>query len=166
MKRQIFYSYHFKPDSWRVAMVRNIGSIEGNRPATDNDWSKVITGGDTAIKNWIEEQMKYRSCTVVLIGNNTANRKWINHEIVESWNKGMGIVGIDIHGLLNSDGYTAYKGENPFDYITHGQTGKPLSSVIKRYEPVGVNSKERYAWIAKYLSDAVEEAVKIRASYS
>ncbi len=33
--------------------------------------------------------MKYRSCTVVLVGENTANRKWINHEIVESWNAGM-----------------------------------------------------------------------------
>lgn len=162
MKRQIFYSYHFKPDAWRVAMVRNIGSIEGNRPVTDNDWGKVISGGDIAIKNWIEKQMEYRSCTVVLIGYQTANRKWINHEIIESWNKGMGIVGIDIHGLLNQDGYASYRGENPFDYVVQGKTGKPLSTIVKRYNPSGINSKERYAWIAKYLSDAVEEAVKIR----
>lgn len=146
-------------------MVRNIGNIEGNRPATDNDWGKVITGGDIAIRNWIEEQMKYRSCTVVLIGNQTANRKWINYEIIESWNKGMGIVGIDIHGLLNPAGYTAYRGENPFDYIVHHQTGKPLSTIVKRYSPFGVNSKERYAWITSYLSDAVEEAIAIRAKY-
>nr|WP_304441087.1 TIR domain-containing protein [Ignatzschineria sp. F8392] len=32
--------------------------------------------------------MKGRTCTVILAGKNTANRKWINHEIVESWNKG------------------------------------------------------------------------------
>lgn len=166
MARQVFYSYHFKPDSWRVAMVRNIGSIEGNRPATDNDWGKVITGGDLAIKNWIEEQMRYRSCTVVLIGNQTANRKWINHEIIESWNKGMGVVGIDIHGLLNQDGYTAYQGYNPFDYITHGPTGKLLSTIAKRYTPAGNNSKEVYAWIAQYLSDAVEEAIEIRSKHT
>lgn len=162
MKRQIFYSYHFKPDSWRVATVRNIGSIEGNRPATDNDWSKVVSGGDIAITNWIQQQMKYRSCTIVLIGNQTANRKWINYEIIESWDKGMGVVGIDIHGLLNQNGFTAYRGENPFDYITYGPTGKPLSTIVKRYNPSGSNSKERYAWIARYLSDAVEEAVNIR----
>lgn len=165
MKRQIFYSYHFKPDSWRVAMVRNIGSIEGNRPATDNDWGNVITIGDNAIRNWIAEQMKNRSCTIVLIGNQTANRKWINHEIIESWNKGLGIVGINIHGLLNQEGYAAYKGENPFDYIAHGPTGKIMSTIVKRYDPAGNNSKERYAWIAQYLSDVVEEAVKIRANY-
>lgn len=165
MKRQVFYSYHFKPDAWRVAVVRNIGSIEGNKPAADNDWGKVITGGDIAIKNWIEEQMKYRSCTIVLIGNGTANRKWINHEIITSWNKGMGVVGIDIHGLLNQDGHTAYQGYNPFDYITHGPTGKPLSTLVKRYTPSGSNSKEVYAWIARYLSDAVEEAVNVRAKH-
>lgn len=165
MARQVFYSYHFKPDSWRVAMVRNIGSIEGNRPATDNDWGKVILGGDTAIENWIEEQMENRSCTVVLIGSQTANRKWINREIVKSWDKGMGVVGIDIHGLLNKDGYIAYQGNNPFDYITHGSTGKPLSTIVKRYTPSGTISKERYAWIAKYLSDAVEEAISIRSRH-
>ncbi len=165
MKRQVFYSYHFKPDAWRVAIVRNIGSIEGNRPATDNDWTKVIASGDVAIKNWIEDQMKYRSCTVVLIGSQTANRKWVNHEIIESWNKGMGIVGIDIHGLLNQEGLTSYRGANPFDFITHGPTGKLLSTIVKRYEPAGNDSKERYAWIARYLSDAVEEAVKIRTQH-
>lgn len=162
MKRQVFYSYHFKPDSWRVAMVRNIGSIEGNRQVTDNDWGKVITGGENAIKNWITEQMKYRSCTVVLIGNQTANRKWINYEIVESWNKGMGVVGIDIHGLLNQDGFITNQGNNPFDYITHGPTKRPLSSIVKRYTPSGSTSKERYAWIQSYLSAAVEEAINIR----
>lgn len=77
----------------------------------------------------------------------------------------MGIVGIDIHGLLNQNGYTAYQGNNPFDYITHVSTGKLLSAIVKRYTPAGNNSKERYAWIARYLSDAVEEAVKIRARY-
>ena len=38
MARRVFYSFHYSPDNWRAAMVRNIGSIEGNRPATDNGW--------------------------------------------------------------------------------------------------------------------------------
>ena len=29
IKRRVFYSFHYKPDNWRVATVRNIGSIEG-----------------------------------------------------------------------------------------------------------------------------------------
>ena len=162
MTRHVFYSFDYKPDVMRVSQVRNIGAIEANRPARDNDWETVTSGTDPAIKIWITEQMKGRSCAVVLVGENTANRKWINYEIIKSWDEGMGLVGINIHGLKNTDSYIANKGANPFDYIGYGKTGKKLSSIVKCYNPVGSNSKERYAWIAKYLENAVVEAIGIR----
>ena len=164
MTRRVFYSFHYKPDNWRAAQVRNIGSIEGNEPASDNDWETVKRGGDVAIKRWIAGQMKYRTCTVVLVGSNTANRKWINHEIVKSWDDGMGVVGIYVHGLKDSVGDTSTIGENPFSYITHGPSQKNLSSIVKCYNPAGRTSKEKYDWISKYLADAVEEAISIRES--
>ena len=160
MKRRTFYSFHYEPDNWRAAQVRNMGVIEGNRPATDNDWETVKRGGDAAIKRWIAHQMHGRSCTVVLVGANTANRKWINYEIVESWNQDMGVVGIRIHGLHDKDGRTATSGSDPFDYIRYGQ--RKLSDVVKCYNPAGYNSKEKYDWIAKHLANAVEEAIRIR----
>jgi len=162
IKRQVFYSFHYKPDSWRVSQFRNIGTIERNKPASDNDWEKIIGEGDESIKKWIKEQMKYRSCTIVLVGNKTANRKWINYEIVQSWNAAMGVVGVYIHGLKDDNGYISEKGETPFDYIPYGETGKKLSTIVKCYNPTGANSKERYAWISEHLSNAVEEAIKIR----
>ena len=157
MARRVFYSFHYQPDNWRAAMVRNIGSIEGNRPATDNGWEAVKRGGDAAIKRWIADQMKYRSCTAVLVGTNTANRKWINHEIVKSWDDGMGVVGIRIHGLEDSNGNVSQSGRNPFDFITHGVSRKKLSSIVKCYNPAGRSSRERYAWISKHLSNAVKK---------
>ncbi len=163
-KRQVFYSFHYKPDCWRVAMIRNIGSIERNKPAPDNDWEAITRGGEEAVKRWIKEQMKYRSCTVVLVGKDTADRKWINYEIVESWNLDMGVVGIHIYGLKDSDGYITTKGNNPFEYINYGNDGTKLSSIVKCYTPGGNNSQERYDWISKYLSAAVEEAIKIRGN--
>ena len=83
-KRQVFYSFHYKPDNWRASQVRNIGSVEGNKPASDNDWEIITKGGDNAISRWIDSQVQHRSCAVVLVGTNTANRKWINYEIVKS----------------------------------------------------------------------------------
>lgn len=106
--------------------------------------------------------MKGHLCTVVLVGENTANRKWINHEITKSWNEGMGVVGIHIHGLKNYDSYIANKGKNPFDYISYENTGRKLSSIVKYYNPAGSNSKERYVWIAKHLENVIEEAIRIR----
>lgn len=162
MKRRVFYSFHYVPDNWRAAQVRNIGSIEGNAPASDNDWETVKRGGNPAIERWIESQMKYRSCTVVLVGSETADRKWINYEIVKSWNDGMGVVGIRIHGLKNADGRVSSRGSNPFGFIPYGRSGKKLSSIVKCYDPTGRNSAERYAWISKHLANAVEEAIRIR----
>lgn len=162
MTRKVFYSFHFKPDVMRVSLVRNIGALEANKPATDNDWETVKSGKDSAIKKWITQQMNGRTCTVVLVGEKTANRKWINHEIIKSWDEGMGVVGIYIHGLKNTDGYIANKWKNPFDFIGYGNSGKKLSSIVNCYNPGGSNSKERYAWIAKHLENAVEEAIKIR----
>ena len=162
MARRCFYSFHYKPDNSRAAQVRNMGAIDGNAPVSDNDWETVTKGGDTAIKKWIEAQMKGRSCTVVLVGSTTANRKWINHEIIRSWDKGMGVVGIHIHGLKDLDGHVSAKGKNPFQFIGHGNTGKKLSSIVKCYDPAGSSSKERYAWISKHLANAAGEAVKIR----
>ncbi|MCP4581046.1 MAG: TIR domain-containing protein [candidate division Zixibacteria bacterium] len=162
MTRRVFFSFHYKPDVMRASLVRQIGALEGNQSVSDNDWEKITSGGDSAIERWIDGQLKGRSCTVVLVGSNTANRKWINYEIVKSWDEGMGVVGIRIHGLKNIDGKIAAIGNNPFDYITHGLTKNRLSSIVKCYKPAGPNSKERYSWISKHLSNAIEEAINIR----
>ena len=160
MARRVFYSFHYKPDAARASQVRNIGVIDGNRPATDNDWTTITSGGDRAIETWIQGQMHGRSCTVVLVGANTANRKWINYEIVKSWSDGMGVVGIYVHGLKDLTGRIAQRGKNPFDHIRHGT--KQLSAIVKCYNPPGTNSKDRYAWIKRNLETMVEEAIRIR----
>ena len=162
IKRQVFYSFHYNNDAWRASQVRNIGVVEGNKPASDNDWEQVKRGGDSAIRRWIAEQMHYRSCTVVLVGSDTANRKWINHEISKSWNDGMGVVGIYIHGLKNSESEVSTEGKNPFDFIDYGNAGEKLSSIVRCYDPAGSNSQARYDWINKYLASAVEAAIEIR----
>ena len=142
--------------------MRNIGAIEGNKPASDNDWEAVKKGGDSAIKTWIANQMAGRTCTVVLVGSDTANRKWINHEIIKAWDDGLGVVGIYIHGLKDSSQNTSTKGSNPFDSIGYGSTGKKLSSIVKCYNPGGSTSQEKYDWIKEHLANAVEEAITIR----
>jgi hypothetical protein len=168
MARKCFYSFHYEPDNWRASMVRQIGAIEGNQPASDNDWESLAHGPnhEARIERWISEQMKGRTCTIVLVGSGTAKRKWINHEIIRSWTERIGVVGIRIHGLKNRLGETSTMGENPFDHITHGPSKKPLSSLVKCYNPGGSTSQEKYAWITQHLSNAVEEAIKIRSANS
>ena len=157
MKERVFYSVHYGLDSWRSAQIRNMGVLEGNEPATDNEWEE-IKGSDEKIKEWIKEQLKGCSCTVVLIGKETANRKWIKYEIIESWKAGMGIIGIYIHGLKDKDGNTTTQGDNPFNSIFL-KDGSKLSSIVKCYNPSGKNSKAIYKEIFNNIASQVEEAI-------
>ena len=165
MARKIFYSFHYKPDNWRASQVRNIGTVEGNTPVSDNDWEKITTGGDEAIKKWINKQLEGRSCTIVLIGARTADRKYIDYEIRKSWNSTKGVLGIYIHNLKNNDGKQSSKGTNPFYGFTVGEDKKRLSSIVKAYDPPYSISTNVYNHIKKNLSSWVEEAITIRNNF-
>lgn len=165
MARKVFYSFHYQPDNWRASQVRNIGVIEGNQPASDHDWETVEHGGDVSIQRWIDNQLSGRTCTIVLIGAQTAGRKWVNYEIEKSWNDRKGLVGIYIHGLKDRNSQTAHKGNNPFDGFTINKGQSQLSAVVKTYEPSGWDSTQVYAAISKNIAAWVEEAVAIRQNY-
>ncbi|MBN8574439.1 MAG: TIR domain-containing protein [Candidatus Kapabacteria bacterium] len=164
-KRQVFYSFHYVQDNWRVSQIRNIGQIHDNKPVSDNKWEEVKKKGDKAIQAWIDENLNYRSCIVVLVGENTARRKWIDYEIEKSWNDGKGVVGIHIHNLKNSKGEQANKGSNPFDHFSVGQNKKKLSSIVKCYDPPYKSSTYVYDHIKEHLEDWIEEAINIRNEY-
>lgn len=163
MARRAFYSFHYKPDCSRAAQVRNMGLIEGNRSASDNEWEAVKRGGDPAIERWIDDQMYGKSCAVVLIGANTAGRKWINYEIKKAWDDGKGLLGIYIHSLKDFHGNQSFKGANPFAEFSVG--GTSLASMVKAYDPPYWDSKQAYEYIARNLADWFDEAVEIRSRY-
>lgn len=162
MSRKCFYSFHYKPDNWRVSKIRNIGTVQGNKAASDNDWETVTGGGDRKIKEWIQGQMDGRTCTVILTGANTADRKWINYEIAESWNRGMGIVVVHIHKITDVKEKQASKGSNPLYYVTHKTTQKRFSTIAKAYDPPRESSKGTYSYIASNIDGWIDEAIRIR----
>ncbi len=165
MARRVFYSFHYVPDNWRASQVRNIGAVEGNKPASDNDWETVKKGGDKAIQKWIDDQLDGRSCAVILIGKDTAGRKWIDYEIETSWNNKKGVLGIYVHNLRDVNGNQTTKGKNPFEKFTMKRDNAKLSFVVKTYDPPYTDSKKVYDHISENLSTWIEDAVKIRDNY-
>ncbi len=163
MARKVFFSFHYKPDNWRASQVRNAGVVEGNQAVSDNAWEEITSGGDPAIKRWIDGQLSGKSCAVVLIGNATAGRKWIKYEIEKGWKDGKGVVGIYIHNLKNKDQNQSSKGSNPFVGIT--VDGNTLSTIVKAYDPPYSTSTSVYNHIKENIEDWVEEAIKIRNKY-
>jgi len=163
MARRTFFSFHYIPDNWRASQVRNAGVIEGNAPVSDNDWEKITGKGDAAIKDWIADQLKGRSCAVVLAGNGTAGRKWIKYEIIEAWNSKMGVVGVCIHNLKDVLGKQSLKGANPFTNLTVGD--KVMSSIVKLYDPPYTTSTDVYDYIKRNITSWTDEACEIRGKH-
>ncbi len=160
MARRAFYSFHYNPDNWRASKVRNMGVVEGNRPASDNNWEEVKKGGDAAIQQWINGQMSGKSVAIVLIGSKTAGRKWINYEIKKAWNDGRGLLGVYIHNLKDKNEEQSAKGRNPFVGFT--VDGKSLSAIVKAYDPPYRTSTNVYNYIKDNLADWIETAISIR----
>ena len=157
-ERRVFFSFHYEGDACRVAQIRDSGEL----PLICNDWESIKVGSDAAIAQWVDSQMRTTSCTVVLIGNETANREWIHHEIEKSWNDGKGLLGIYIHNLKDQFGKQSIKGENPFDSIRFATDGLPLSSVVKSYDPLYNDDQCVYNIIVHSIENWVKEAIQIR----
>ena len=160
MARRVFFSFHYKPDNWRASQVRNIGKVEGNSPASDNDWESITKGGDAAIRRWINGQMSGRSCVVVLVGAKTAGRKWIKYEIEKAWSDKKGLLGIYINKLKDVNGNTSDKGRNPFSDFT--VNGEPLTKYVSCYTPTGTSSKTVYDDISDNIESWIEDAIEAR----
>lgn len=161
MARKFLYSFHYQRDGWIASKVRNIGIVEGNPPASDNKWEEIKRGGDAGIKRWIDEQLENRTCTIVLIGSETAERHWVKYEIERSWSSGKGVVGIRIHQILDHNQQASAMGSNPFDSISLAD-GRRMSSLVKVYDPSYLSSPDVYAHISQNLAGWIETAIVSR----
>jgi len=168
VKRRVFYSFCYKDDVFRVNQVRNIGEIEDNKLVYKNEFEQIKRSGDAAIKRWIDSQLNDRTCTIVLAGRNTATRPWVQYEIAESWNRGMGVLVVYIHNLKDNNGRVCDKGPNPLDFVSFDD-GFSLSYKLTLNSTINLICKDPgiYAYdnIKTNLSQWVETAIKIRNNY-
>jgi hypothetical protein len=150
---------------WRLEVGR-IGSPKHKRQHMDsqslepNRWEKLVAQGPDAVKQWINTEMKHKSCVIVLIGSETADRDWINYEIKKGWSDGKGVFGVYIHNMKGADKKQSRMGLNPFDFISLG--GRRMSEIVQAYNPPFNESKEVYDHIRGSLDSWIEEAIKTR----
>ncbi|MBI1890268.1 MAG: TIR domain-containing protein [Burkholderiales bacterium] len=154
MKRKVFYSFHFDNDVFRVQQVRNMGVIDGNEPVTPNGWEQIkrTSGG---VERWIDENMKGKSCVIVLIGAKTAERPWVKYEIKRAWEQGKGLFGIHVHNLKCPRTGTCLKGSNPFASMKFTRANNEIY-VPKVYDPSFIDA---YGDIKQNLSNWIERAI-------
>lgn len=153
----VFYSFHYANDVNRVNLIRNIGAIEDNSPVSPNEWEEVKRKGEASVKKWIDENMAYRRCVIVLIGEQTAYRPYVQYEIERAWSQKKGLLGIHIHNLKCMRNGTCSKGPNPF--AQYNVNGTPLTSWVRTYDPNWFDAYNDIRHnLAGWVSTAIEEA--------
>ena len=162
MARRVFFSFHFANDFWRTQQIRNINALDGQAVVNANAWEEIKRKGDASIKKWIDDNLTGKTCVVVLIGSQTANRPWVIHEISRGWNKGKGVLGIRVDKLLDSNRKTTTAGPNPFGKVNFNGSQRTLADVAPVKTPAGADSKAAYASITNNIESWIEEAIKIR----
>lgn len=146
----VFYSFHYARDNWRVQQIMNMGRVDGGQLLKPQEWEAVKRRGDQAIRSWIDNNMRRKSAVIVLIGRETASRKWVRYEIERAYNLGKPLLGVRINRLKDRDGLQDPDGPNPFDFLG-------LSSLfIPLHEPSGRNSQDVYREILNNLPSWVE----------
>ncbi len=138
-----------------------MGVVEEQPILSANKWEEIENQGDAAVKKWIDDNLKGKSCLIVLIGQRTASRKWVQYEIKKAFDDGKGVFGVYIHNLKDSVGNQASMGQSPFDGFTVGSD--PLSKWAKVYNPPYTTSSNVYDYIKNNLADWVEKAIDLRA---
>ena len=138
MVRRVFFSFHYERDIWRANVVRNSWVTRDRQEAGYWDaslWEEAKLKGDAAIKKMIDDGLMNTSVAVVLIGQETSTRKYVQYEVKQSHIRGNGLLGIYIHGIKDRNGYTDNQGKNPFDnfYIEKEWSKIYLSELYPTY---------------------------------
>ena len=144
MARKVFFSFHYEDvASFRANVVRNCSNFRTDNVGYIIDtsiWESAQTRGVAAIKTIIDEGLIGSSVTAVLIGPDTASRRWVKYEIFQSFARGNGLIGIHINRIKDRFGYITGKGENPFERLgikvsLDGRTLSCYELVDGRWQP-------------------------------
>lgn len=127
MARRVFFGFHFQRDIFRVNQIRNHDVVRKQHtivPFYDSSlWEESQKKGVVALRSLINNSLKKSTVTCVLIGSETAQRRWVLYEIEESLRRGNAIFGIYLHNMKNIHGQLDQKGVNPFSRLYHTDRG-------------------------------------------
>ena len=93
----VFYSFHYSRDAWRVQQVVNMGALEGQPILNSQEWESIKRQGDRD-REVDRRQNEAQGAVVVLVGSETASRRWVKYEITKAWN--------DKHARWNPNSWT------------------------------------------------------------
>jgi hypothetical protein len=120
MARCSFFSFSYEDvKNFRVNVVRNSWlHHQDDQTFFDRSiWEEECIKKPARIKAIIDNGLKGTSVTAVLIGTDTASRRYVKYELVKSFERGNGILGVYINQIKDKHGQVTAKGLNPLDRL-------------------------------------------------
>ena len=160
MARKVFYSFHYEKDITRAMIYFNQYICKGGTETYSGiikgvEFEEIKREGQRAIERWIDNQLKGTSVTVVLIGEETLSRPYVQYEIRQSLNKGNAVIGVHIYNLKDFNGNTSRKG------FEHTQIGYDRNDNPAFFDKVAYKIYDKdYNVVFSNLAGWVEEAAK------
>jgi hypothetical protein len=124
MARRTFFSFHYKPDVSRAWVVRNswvTKVAQGQRDDAGFFDSSVFEAkqneNDDALKALSRDGLGNTTVTCVLVGQQTALRRWVRYEIFRSFIRGNGLLAVRINSIGSLHSPATSAGANPFENL-------------------------------------------------
>jgi len=138
MAKRVFFSFHYQDViDLRANVVRNSWVTKKDREQAGffdaSIWEEAEKKGTLALKRLINGALNGTSATAVLVGSDTANRRWVRYEIFKSISEGKRLIAVHINGIKGKDTKTKAKGTNPFVVLglRYSADGKTITPCVK-----------------------------------
>lgn len=169
MSRPVYFSFDFDHDRHRASLVAEqwglipYAVVKGLFEPEAIE--KAKKKGLDAMRWLIDAELKEAAITAVLIGERSYKHPWVRYAIASSVKKGLGLVGIAVHGIKDEMGNKGQPGANPFSFFQSmdkdGREGK-LSEFIPIFDWVqGDGPAYLTQWLVKEAVVACQSAAGI-----
>jgi MTH538 TIR-like domain (DUF1863) len=79
MKKTVFISYHFKDATYKGEIKKWL--TEAGAEVISTDETDLRPAGENAVSRKIKEQISGSDLVLILVGNDTHNRPWVDYEV-------------------------------------------------------------------------------------
>ncbi|MBO0412535.1 TIR domain-containing protein [Enterococcus hulanensis] len=104
MSKRVFFSFYYENDLSRALVVKNNWALKENEESgfiNKAEFERIKRDGEDSIRRWIDKQLAGTSVTVVLIGSETLDSKYVQYEIEQSYERGNAIMALKIGKVKN-----------------------------------------------------------------
>ena len=113
---KVHFAFDRHTDGERAAMLRQRWDGPDRTSSgfcDDWAWASVQSRGPTGIEEWVLEQMEGAEVVLVLIGEETAYRAPVRLAIEQAVARGLGMVGVRVHRMVDDGAPPGFAGPDP-----------------------------------------------------